>query len=367
MRFMKTHIPCSWMLLPLLGFAALPAKAEKAALEEVASFPKQQVTGVTVSKAGRVFVNFPFWSDDHTTSVAEIMPDGTSRPYPDEAWNAKEGPPQKRWVCVQSVVVDDQDALWVLDPAAPKTEKIVKDGPKLVKIDLTTNKPVQTIAFDELTAPEHSYLNDVRIDTGNGCAYITESGSGALVIADLKTGKARRLLASHACTKAEEDAQITVDGIKVIDPKTGKAPAFKVDGIAFDKEGGWLYFHPLAGVSLYRIKTKWLRDESLSDDQLAAKVETLGSTPKPDGMLEGKNGTVYLTAVEKDGIARFDPESRKTKMVVEDKRLQWPDTMAWGPDGMLYVTTSQIHRMPKYHDGQSKQDGPFKVYRIKLP
>jgi hypothetical protein len=54
-------------------------------------------------------------------------------------------------------------------------------------------------------------------------------------------------------------------------------------------------------------------------------------------------------------------------VVVQDTRLQWPDTMAWGPDGRLYVTTSQIHRMPKYHGGVSKQHGPYMVYRMKLP
>jgi hypothetical protein len=41
---------------------------------------------------------------------------------------------------VQSVVVDDQDNLWVLDPAAPKMQEIVEGGPKLVKIDLATNR-----------------------------------------------------------------------------------------------------------------------------------------------------------------------------------------------------------------------------------
>ena len=52
-----------------LGFAGITSLA--ATLEEVASFPNQQVTGIAVSKEGRVFVNFPDWSDDHTISVAE--------------------------------------------------------------------------------------------------------------------------------------------------------------------------------------------------------------------------------------------------------------------------------------------------------
>lgn len=163
---------CALILLP-----ASVIWAGQGELEEVAAFPSQQVTGVTVSAKGRVFVNFPFWSDDHTISVAEVV-DGKPKPFPNDAWNAKDGPPAERWICVQSVVVDDQDALWVLDPASPKTEAVVKGGPKLVKIDLATNKVSQTITFDENVAPERSYLNDVRLDTKTGHAFITESGKG---------------------------------------------------------------------------------------------------------------------------------------------------------------------------------------------
>src|ERR1700743_1971817 len=148
-------------------------RAELVTLEEVAAFPSQQVTGVTVSAKGRVFVNFPFWSDDHALSVAEVV-GGKPKPFPDNAWNEKDGPPAQRWVCVQSVVVDDQDALWVLDPASPKTEAVVKGGAKMVKIDLATNKVTQRISFDEDVAPERSYLNDLRVDTKTGHAFITE-------------------------------------------------------------------------------------------------------------------------------------------------------------------------------------------------
>lgn len=338
---------------------------ETPALEEVASFPHQQVTGVAVSSAGRVFVNFPFWSDDHTTSVAEVV-NGQPKPYPNAAWNAKQGPAGERWVCVQSVVVDDQDFLWVLDPASPMTEAVVPGGPKLVKFDLKQNKPVLTIPFGADIAPERSYLNDVRIDTQSGHAFITESGVGSIVVVDLKSSQARRLLADSLATKVDPKASIVVDRMKILDPKTMEAPAFQADGIALDRERGYLYFHALRAPTMYRIKTADLLDEKLSAGELARKVEALGATPKPDGMLEGRSGDVYLAAFEENAIVCFDARSHKSTTVLSDPRLQWPDTMAWGPQDYLYVTTSQIHRMPKYHGGESKQQGPYAVYRIKV-
>src|SRR2546423_12023350 len=155
--------------------------ASAAELREVASFADKQITGVGVStKSGRIFVNFPYWSDDHSLSVAEIV-NGQPRAFPDEEWN-KPGAPDSHFVCVQSVVVDDQDNLWILDPAAPKMQEIVKGGPKLVKVDLATNRVVQKIPFGEDVAPAKSYLNDVRIDTANGKAFITEFGRGAIIV-----------------------------------------------------------------------------------------------------------------------------------------------------------------------------------------
>jgi hypothetical protein len=103
---------------------------------------------------------FPNWSGDHSISVAEII-NGQPKTFPNDEWN-KPGPASSHFVWVQSVVVDDQDNLWVLDPPAQKMQEIVKGGPKLVKIDLATNQIVQTIPSGEDVATKKSYLNDVN-------------------------------------------------------------------------------------------------------------------------------------------------------------------------------------------------------------
>src|SRR6266536_4689424 len=108
-------------------FLLMTSLAAAAQLHEVASFSNQQITGVGVSqRSGRIFVNFPYWSDDHSLSVAEVV-NGQPRQFPDDEWNksavgrtrgGEPGSPESHFVCVQSVVVGDQDNLWILDPAA---------------------------------------------------------------------------------------------------------------------------------------------------------------------------------------------------------------------------------------------------------
>jgi sugar lactone lactonase YvrE len=343
----------------LMNTAIAPA----AELQEVASFPDKQVTGVGVSTtSGRIFVNFPYWSDDHSISVAEIV-NGQPKAFPNDEWN-KAGPAGSHFICVQSVVVDDLDNLWVVDPAAPKMQEIVKGGPKLVKIDLATNQVVQTIPFGEDVAPKKSYLNDVRIDTRTNTAFITESGRGAIIVVDLKSSKARRLLDGHPSTQPEKDVKLVVDGKALIDQQKKTPPRIASDGIALDAKNGYLYYHALTGHTLYRIKTSFLRDEKLNKLELESKVENVGQTSAPDGMLEGQDGSVYLTDLENSAIARWDPANKRVEQIIADKRLLWPDTLSWGPKGEMYLTASQIENMPRFNNGKSTRTEPYKLWKI---
>jgi sugar lactone lactonase YvrE len=347
----------------LVAFIINAAMTSGAELQEVASFPDKQITGVGVStKSGRIFVNFPYWSDDHSIAVAEIV-NGQPKAFPDDEWN-KASRAGSHFICVQSVVVDDQDNLWVLDPAAPKMQEIVKNGPKLVKIDLATNRVVQTILFGEEVAPRKSYLNDVRIDTRTNTAFITDSGRGAIIVVDLKSGKARRLLDGHPSTQPEKDVKLVVDGKALIDQQKKTPPQIASDGIALDAKNDYLYYHALTGHTLYRIKTSSLRDEKLGKQELESKVENVGQTPAPDGMLEGPDGSVYLTDLENSAIVRWDRASKRVERIIADKRLLWPDTLSWGPKGEMYVTASQIENMPRFNNGTSTRTEPYKLWKI---
>ena len=231
------------------------------ALEQVAQF-EMQVTGVAVAESGRIFVNFPRWEQDVPISVAEVGRDGSLKPYPNAEWNAwrneRKLSNEDHFVCVQSVTADRQGFLWILDPAAPGNEFNLDRGPKLVKVDLKTDRVVRTYLFDRTAVPQGSYVNDVRISPDGQTAYMTDSGvRGALLVLDLVSGKAKRVLDGATSTQVEGDVVVMADG-KPLKRPDGRGPAFAADGIALDPKGESLYWQALAGRTLYQVPTSAL-------------------------------------------------------------------------------------------------------------
>ena len=354
-------------LAALLLAAPQVATAQTIKPTKVMSF-EHQVTGVTVSKDGRMFVNFPRWTEDTAVSLAEVK-DGKLVPFPDAEWNAwrnakkDEVSASNHWVCIQSVVADHKGNIWVLDPAAPAMASVVKNGPKLVEIDLKTNKPGRVIAFDESVAPQGSYLNDVRFSPDDKTAYLTDSGvKGALVVVDLEGGKARRVLDGDASTMPDKTVTVTWDG-KPLRRPDGRGVEFAADGLAISRDGKELYWQAIKGKTLYRIATAELASgpmaavlpASTSDKALAGKVETVGENGPADGLMIAQDGAMYVTSPQDSAIKMRDlahPGSA-LKTVIQDNGLHWPDTFSEGPDGTIYFTTSHIQDSAFY-----KPDAP---------
>ncbi|OWP64320.1 hypothetical protein CDA63_04600 [Hymenobacter amundsenii] len=352
-----------------LGSAAPQAPADSP-LQVVAQFREPQIVGVAVLPDGRVFGDFPRWDNNPIAPIAEIGADNSLKPYPSAEWckwdETVRNEPQKHWICPQSVYADPAGMLWVLDPASPGIKGTVPGGPKLVKIDPATNQVVQNIALPESVAPRKSYLNDVRVDPKTKYAYITESGIGSLVVVDLQTGKARRLLAGHKSMMGDTTLNIKADGKLLVDP-TGKQGQFNADGIALSQDGQYLYWKPLTSYALYRIKTEALRNPALSEAQLISQIEDLGKVPASDGMILDAQNNLYLSAFEDHSIKRRTPEG-KIETAVQDPRLEWPDTFAFSADGRtLYVTNSAIHKTATWNQGVGRQDQPYHIFKMTLP
>ncbi|GAB3289713.1 L-dopachrome tautomerase-related protein [Hymenobacter humi] len=352
-----------------IAVAAGPDTLTNSPLRVVAQFTGPQMVGVAVAPGGKIFACFPRWDYNPVYPVAAVGPNNTLAPYPNARWctwtDAEKNEPQQHWICPQSVFTDKSGMLWVLDPASPGLKGTVPGGPKLVKTNPQTGQVLLNISFPESVAPRKSYLNDVRIDLQNNYAYITESGTGALVVVDLKTTKSRRLLGSHPSTKAVKGLVIKAEGHPMIDAQ-GKPAQFNADGIALSADNAYLYYCPLTGHTLYRIKTAALRNPGLSEAQLGQQVETVGEIPASDGLEIDAANNVYLTSFEQSALLRRTPAG-KIETVAKDPRLQWPDTYSFAADGNLYVANSAIHKMPSWNKGVAQPHEPFRIFKMPLP
>lgn len=333
-------------------------------LEQVAEFGKHQPIGVAVSGQGRIFVTFPKKKANYDYGLAEIV-DGQRRPYPNAEWNQWDSTKAAtRFVNVQSVFVDQTDALWVLDPANPDDEAPLVPGVKLLKINLASNKVERVYRFEDLPR-ERTGLNDVRVDPTRQVAYLTDPKLAALIVLDLRTGKSRVVLQGHKSTAAAPGFVLRIDGKEVKD-KNGKPFSSNANGLALTHDFTYVYYRAINQTKLYRIATEQLLNTALGGAALAAQVETVGETGISHGMLADSQGNIYLTDSPNKAIRRVTPAGR-FETLVRDPRLLWPDSFGLGPDGYLYVTAAQIHRTPKWNNGEDKVAYPFRLYRLKLP
>jgi sugar lactone lactonase YvrE len=380
--------------------------------------------GITVSRSGRKFSNYPPGLDANNTNdgsngkytVAELNSNNSETPYPNAAYNNPPGgainfttsPPtganyQNYLIGVQSVVLDPLDRLWILDTGRallPDNTLVYASygGPKLVCVSLYNDTVIKTIVFPTTVAYPDSYLNDVRFDlrphvteSGEGVAYITDSsseGRNGIIIVDLGSGESWRHLNSIPEVRPERGFVGYVWGNPLYYmPGPGQpwttAPLGS-DGIALSADGEELYFGPVGGRGLYSVPTIRLRDRSPSSEMLAqATVNNRGNRGMSDGFETDTNGYLYMGNMEQNEIGFYNPKNASMTMFVRDPRISWVDTsksnmsetvllaneraVSVASDGYLYFTDNQLAFSNVFYPGTDRRQRPFALFRVKLP
>ncbi len=355
----------------------LPTVETVGTLEPVAHFDGAMPTGVTVSHQGRIFINFPKWGDEVEFTVAEFR-DGKFVAYPNEVFNKTQpNNLDAALVSVQSVVVDPLDRLWILDTGSPLFQPTQYGGPKLVCVDLTSDRVIKTILFPQDVALPTTYLNDIRFDLrrgAEGMAFITDSsdqGANGIIVVDLASGESWRKLHDHSSTKAEPPSKCLpiVEGQPLMERQsdgTTKPMKMGADGIAISADGSRLYYCPLISRRLYSVAIDALVDRSLDDSAVAATIIDEGDKGGgADGLESDAAGYIYATNYEHQAILRRSPQGM-WETVVQDPRLMWTDTLSIAADGYLYVTANQLHRQAKYQEGKDLRHKPYTLFRVRI-
>ena len=316
--------------------------------------------GVTTTRDGRVFVCYP-GADGPGVQVEEIRPEGTRVPYPDAQWNAwKSGQDIAHgFVCVNALRIGPDGSLWIVDAGSPgSNQPAVPGAGRIFQVDLKTNQVARVYPLTEAAKPR-SYIDDIRF---NGpTAYITDVGEPGLIVLDLKSGKARRVLDGDPSTTARRP--MYADGVVQRD-KDGKDRVAHADQLEVSPDGKYLYFQPCPG-PMARIGTRWLDDPTLTSTELARHVENWWDAPTCGGTAIDAAGNLYFSDTNAERILKITPDKEVTTLVA-DPRLQWSDAMWIDDQGFLWMPATQQNRTPGFNGGRQEVEYPVWIYKMQI-
>jgi len=291
-------------------------------------------------------------------SVEEVI-ENKAVAYPNEEINTlNTAAPSTHFLSAQSVYVDSSDTLWVLDVGnLGSGTPLISGGAKLVAIDLTTNAVKRTIVFPDSLITKGTSINDVRFDLARGAAgfaYIPDSSAAAgsgIIVVDLSTGNAVRRLANDPTVLPDPAFRATVEGKPfVIQATVDAAPSLVSVAAAtasrFRRTGQ-------AGVLLPDCQPELVFRGCRRADGFHPIRRRRGR----DGQEPGRQGRSGWLGSGRAGARLSDErgvstpscgsirrrERRTTfnptfETVVHNRHLVWPDSLALGKDGTLYIT-----------------------------
>ncbi|MBS1091005.1 hypothetical protein JK208_05215 [Gluconobacter sp. Dm-74] len=311
---------------------------------------------------GHVFVSGPRWSGFSGPAVGLLTKNGKIKPFPDADWNGwKPGQDAThRFVSVNALHVAPDGTLWVVDTGTPSFGGAsVAAGAKLVRIDPATGHVLRIYPLGPEIAKAGSYIDDIRFNGTH--AYLTDAGKAALIVLDIKTGQARRVLDNDVSTRARKDRPIVMDG-HVVESRLHQPLLVNVDPLEVSPDGKWLYFGPLEG-PWSQVPTALLDDPNISSTDLSAAVKPWADLPPIGGSTMDTAGNLYFTNLKDNGVYRKDVSGKITRLI-SDPRLHWADAPCLALNGRLWLPVAQLDRLPMFHQGQSRSQQPFLLVSI---
>ena len=321
------------------------------ALEEVLAY-SEPIGNVAVSGSGRVFFTVHPESRPRGNKLLEYV-NGASVPFPSLRLQ------KELFDTPLGIAIDRFDRLWVIDHGNHGIR-----AAHIVAIDLITGEVLRNQSLDESIAPAGSLLQDLQVSADGRTIIIADASfwrkRPALIVYDVESGHARRVLQEHPSVAAENYVIKTRDHDMDF---LGGMVALRggVDGIALATE--WLYYGALNGSGLYRIRLKDLRNEALPPSQLATRIERYSNKPLSDGLSTDTAGGVYITDVEHSAIFRVTPDGGLSTMI-QSPKIRWPDALSFGPDGYLYVADSALPELILKSTKHIQANGPYRIFRF---
>ena len=329
------------------------------ALQIVATL-EQGPGNIAVTPNGRIIIsNHQFYEPEYR--VVELHADGSTTPFPNEAWSRAPGDDGIGMHAVLGLRADPRGIVWMLDNGG--------EVPKVVAWDTRRDRLHRVIHIPTPISRPGSFHNDLAVDIVNEALYLADINGDkgpAIVVIDLRTGIARRLLEGHSSVQAE-DLPLFIEGREVaFAGEDGPVPArVGLNPITIDATYTWVYFGSIHGDDIWRIRARDLVDASLSASELAERVQRFGDKPLSDGISIDAGGNVYITDIANNAIGATGPDGVYRRLLQDDRYLVWPDGLSAGPDDWMYATVNMLNRSARLNAGKDVSDPPYYIVRFK--
>jgi sugar lactone lactonase YvrE len=362
LRFLLLSIAVT-VVCAILGLSPLTARSQAPPQLEVVAELSQAPGNITLNSDNRIFISLHQFFQPELRAV-EVSRTGDLIPFPNPTW-ARGNPGDRIGLdTVLGIQTDANDIVWMLDNG-------MRGGstPKLVGWDTLRDRLAKIIYLPPPITPENAFVNDLAVDAARDAIYIADPAGGdnaALIVVNTRTGMARRVLEGHQSV-VPEDVELVIDGEPVqrqLPDGTTVKPKVGVNPIALDTEGEWLYYGPMHGTSMYRIRATDLRDDRLSDDELASRVERYSEKPICDGIAIDRGGNIYLGELADNAIGVIRRDRTYKRLFQDDEMLSWVDAFSVGADNRVYTVSNQLHRSAALNAGENQATLPFYLLRF---
>lgn len=356
----RRRIPrAAWSLLfPLLLCAACEKQPVPESRLEVVAELAQGPGNIAVTPNGRLIISqHPIYRPE--TRVIELLPDGSVRPFPNEEWA---GPRNEEGIGLDGVLgiqATGNGIVWMLDNG--------RGSSRLVAWDTNKDELHKIIDVGPPARARRSFFNDIAVDPVHRSIFISDASAKtpAIVVVSLDSGNARRVLEQHPSVVAKPIAMQIGDKTYAVDKDGKPVASVGVDGITIDPQSEWVYYGASQDTDLWRVRAADLVDETLTDAELAGRIERYGERPVCDGITIDSAGNVYITDITNFAVGVVDRAGEYRVLYRDEQRLSWPDGMAFGPDGYVYVVSNQLHLSVPFNRGKDLSEPPFYVLRFK--